>query len=205
MRQGIGPLNRAWLTIIGIIALLAGLTSLLFASGLASQVGQALGLQAELAPPSQPVLSAEPETLIEPAGVAIGTAVVGVVLALLALSWLVKQVPRKNQARTLRLHADGSEGLTMCQPHVITDAVEGQIEAFPGVLKSGAVLRGTAASPELTVHAAVGDRADIREVVDYIHERTASDLETALEVPLRRLGIILDVSTAPKASKTLVL
>ncbi|WP_026536484.1 hypothetical protein [Arthrobacter sp. H14] len=205
MRQTVGPLNRTWLASIGIITLLAGIAGVLLATGLATSLTGAAGLPAQVPPPSQPVVAGDLQSLIQPTAVAVVTAVAGLVLALLALGWLLKQVPRRNQARMLRLHNDGADGLTLCRPDVVTEAVAGQLEAFPGVVRSDAVLRGTASEPELTVHTTVGDRADIRELVDYICSRTAADVETALEVPLQRLAILLDISGSTKSSKTVVL
>lgn len=205
MRQGVGSFNRTWLAIVGILALLLGTAGLLLASGLGNKVGQALGLPGALAAPTQSVVTPGVQSVFESPAIPAVIATAGMILAILALLWLVKQIPRKNQARPLRLHADGADGLTTCHPQVLTEAISHQVEAFPGVVRSGAVLRGTASSPELTVHATVSDRTDIREVVDYISEHTASDLETALETPLQRLAILLDVSNSSRNNKTIVL
>lgn len=205
MRQAIGPLNRTWLAIVGIIALILAAAGLLLASGLANTVGQALGLPGSLAAPGQPVVTSGLQSLFESAAVPVIIAVAGVILSILALLWITKQIPRKNEAPALRLHTDGATGLTMCNPHVITDAIEHQLGEFPGVVRAAAILRGTASAPELTVHATVGESADVREVLDYITERTASDLETALEVPLQRLAILFDVSGSRRGSRTIVL
>lgn len=204
MRQNHGSLNRIWLAIIGLVVLLLGIAGLLFATGLASTLGPKIGLGG-LAPPTGPVVRTDVRAILQPDIVAVAAAVGAIILALLALAWLFKQIPRKNPARPLRLHEDGAEGLTLCNPQVITSVIEDQVEDFPGVVYAGAILRGTASSPELTVNATVNDRANIREVVEQIHERTAADLETALESPLQRLAIRLDVSGTTKGSKTVVL
>lgn len=205
MRQTVGALNRTWLAIIGLIGLLLGLAGLLFATGLANQLAQALGLNTQLAQPAEPAVPVDLQTVLEPQPVAIITAVVGILLGLLALAWVIAQIPRRNQARPLRLHEDGADGLIICEPNVLTRAVENQIEDFPGVIDADAVLRGTASAPELTVNVTVDDRADVQEVIDRVHNDAAADLETALETPLRRLGVLVDVSIKRKSDKAVVL
>lgn len=204
MRQRNGSLNRIWLAIIGLVLLLPGIAGLLLAAGLANSVGGRVGLPA-LASPTQTVVTASGPALLQPLSAAVIAAVAGVVLAVLALVWLSKQIPRKHPARPLRLHQDGAQGLTLCAPQVLTGVIADQVEDFPGVVHAGAVLRGTASSPDLTINATVNDRADILAVVEQIYERTAADLETALESPLQRLGIRFDVSSTTKASKTVAL
>lgn len=204
MRQRNGSLNRTWLAIIGIILLLSGIAGVLFAAGGANSLASTIGLPA-LAAPTQHVVTADVQALLQPAPVAVAAAVAGAVLALLALLWLSKQIPRKNPARPLRLHKDGAQGLTLCAPQVITNIIADQVDAFPGVTHAAAVLRGTASSPDLTINATVNDRANISDVVERIYERTAADLETALQNPLQRLAIQLDVSGSTKGNKTVVL
>ena len=46
---------------------------------------------------------------------------------MLGLLWIIAQIPRKNPAGTYRLHDDGGQGFTLCDPSVLAAAVENRI------------------------------------------------------------------------------
>ena len=124
------------------------------------------------------------------------TALVGVVVGLLGLAWLVAQVPRTNKAKPFRLHDDAKTGMTRCESSVLTDAVEEQIKALPGVQNASAVIRGTSADPDLTVKVTAGDRTDLPRLLTRLQNEVAADLAGALDTKLRRLGVQIEVDTA---------
>lgn len=76
------------------------------------------------------------------------------------------------------------------------DAVEQQIETLPGVQKASAVLRGTARQPELTVKVTASDRADLADLVRTLQSNVSDNLSEALDTPLRRLAVQVDVAAA---------
>lgn len=205
MRQTAGALNRGWLAVLGILLILAALVAGLIALGqltaLAAMVG--LGFTAP-APESELTSGMSMSWLGQPITAAIAV-VAGLLLGLLALLWLVAQVPRRNKARSMRLHDDPSQGFTTCAPEVITRAVEDQIESLPGVSKATALLRGTAAEPDLTVRVTANDRSDLPELLQSLQDRIARDLTEVLETPLERFAVELDVNTERRSSRTVSL
>lgn len=88
---------------------------------------------------------------------------------------------------------------------MIADAVEEQIEALPGVSRATALLRGTAAEPDLTVRVTANDRSDLPELLHSLQDRIAVDLSEVLQAPLARFAVELDISTERRSSKTVSL
>ena len=193
MRQTAARLNRAWLTVLGILLLLGGLTVLLIGTGLLAPAARAAGLGLSRPTPSNHLFGSATATAFGLTWVVVLTAVVAVVVGLLGLAWLVAQIPRSNEAKPFRLHDDARTGLTRCAPSVLTDAVEEQIKALPGVQNASAVLRGTSSSPDLTVKVTASDRTDLTRLLASIQNGVAADLAGALDTPLRRLGVQLEV------------
>lgn len=188
MRQHAGALNRTWLIILGILALAGGVLILLVASGTLHAMSPAT-VAAE-----NPVVTGDLHTVFEPASVTAIVLVAGILLGALGLLWILAQIPRKNPADRYRLHQDPASGTTLCEASVLGSAVENQINTLPGVVGSSALLRGTAREPDLTMKVTVNNRADIQDVLHNINARVIPDLSTALETPLRRTGIQLEVS-----------
>ena len=120
--------------------------------------------------------------------------VVGLILGLLGLAWLLAQIPRSNEAKPFRLHDDARTGLTRCEPSVLSDAVEEQVKALPGVQNASAVLRGTSTEPDLTLKVTASDRADLTLLLASIQNTVAVDLAGALDTKFRRLGVQLEVT-----------
>ncbi|MGY2744002.1 hypothetical protein [Arthrobacter sp. UYCu723] len=198
MRQHAGALNRSWLVILGILALAGGVLILLMASGTLHAMSPAT-VAAE-----SPVVTGDLHTVFGPASATAIVLVAGVVLGALGLSWILAQIPRRNPADRYRLHQDPASGTTLCEASVLASAVENQINALPGVVGSSALLRGTAVDPDLTMKVTVNNRADIQDVLHSINTRVIPDLATALETPLRRTGIQLEVSGRNAISGTTV-
>lgn len=188
MRQHAGALNRTWLVILGILALAGGVLILLAASGTLHALSPAT-VAAE-----SPVVTGDLHTVLEPASVTAIVLVAGVAMGALGLLWILAQIPRRNPADRYRLHRDPASGTTLCDASVLGAAVENQINTLPGVVGSSALLRGTAMEPDLTMKVTVTNRADIQDVLHRINARVIPDLSTALETPLRRTGIQLEVS-----------
>ncbi|MBT2538743.1 hypothetical protein [Arthrobacter sp. ISL-69] len=198
MRQHAGALNRTWLVILGILALAGGVLILLAASGALHAMSPAT-VAAE-----GRVVTGDLHTVFEPASVTAIVLVAGVLMGGLGLLWILAQIPRRNPADRYRLHQDPASGITLCDASVLGAAVENQINTLPGVVGSSALLRGTAREPDLTMKVTVNNRADIQDVLHSINTRVIPDLSTALETPLRRTGIQLEVSGRNAVSGTTV-
>lgn len=198
MRQHAGALNRTCLVILGTLALAGGVLILLMASGTLHAMSPAT-VAAE-----SPVVTGDLRAVFGPASATAIVLVAGVVVGALGLSWILAQIPRRNPADRYRLHQDPASGTTLCDASVLGSAVENQINTLPGVVRSSALLRGTAMEPDLAIKVTVNNRADIQVVLHSINTRVIPDLSTALETPLRRTGIQLEVSGRNAISGTTV-
>lgn len=197
MRQTAGTLNRIWLTILGSLLLAAGAALLLQASG-------TLHTLLNTAPAGASVVTVDLHAFLAPTGVAALILIIGLIIGVLGLLWIIAQIPRKNTAGAYRLHDDGSHGFTLCDPSVLATAVEKQINTLPGVVTSAALLRGTAKAPDLTLKVTVNDRADVRDVIRLIQTTTLPELSSALEAPLQRSRLQIDVSGRTQSTGTVV-
>ncbi len=197
MRQNAGTLNRIWLAILGILCLAAGTALLLQTNG-------TLQTLLSTAPAWQSVIAGDLQAFLAQPWVAATVLIIGVIIGVLGLLWIIAQIPRKNRAGAYRLHDDGSQGFTLCDPSVLAAAVEKQINTLPGVVTSAALLRGTAMAPDLTLKVTVNDRADIRDVIHRIRTTTLPELSSALEVPLQSSRLQIDVSGRTQSTGTVV-
>lgn len=197
MRQNAGTLNRIWLAILGILCLAAGTALLLQTNGT---------LQTLLSTASawQSVVAGDLQAFLAQPWLAATVLILGVIIGVLGLLWIIAQIPRRNRAGAYRLHDDGSQGFTLCDPSVLAAAVEKQINTLPGVVTSAALLRGTAMAPDLTLKVTVNDRADIRDVIHRIRTTTLPELSSALEVPLQSSRLQIDVSGRAQSTGTVV-
>ncbi|RJT74878.1 alkaline shock response membrane anchor protein AmaP [Arthrobacter cheniae] len=206
MRETAGKLNRTWLAIIGLVSLLLGISCILLASGAALGIAAATGVGVQPADPSDRALPGGFQDIFATPLAAVIVAALGVLVGLLALGWLLAQVPKRNQARTFRLHTDDAvDGQTNCEPHVISDAVEADVQRISGVNTATALLRGSASQPELNLDVKVDPRADVRSIIDQIHATVTPNLETALETPLRKTAVLVNVTNRRSRDKTAVL
>lgn len=197
MRQTAGTLNRTWLMILGILALAAGIALLLQAAG-------TLHTLANTPPAGDKVIAGDLHSFFVQPWVVGLLLVLGVLIGVLALLWIIAQIPRKNAADTYRLHSGGAEGRTLCDPSVLARAVEEQVNTLPGVVTSSALLRGTADDADLTLKVTVNDRADVRDLLRRLETSTLADLSTALEAPLQRRRLQIDVSGRTQTTGTVV-
>ena len=192
MRQRSGPLNRAWLAVIGLVVLLAGIVAALIALGLLARIITAIGIGLAVPVTSSKVLGSGVGAFFDQP-VAVG--LLGVILGVIGLAWLMAQIPRTNAAKPFRLQDDAARGVTICRADVLTDAVEADAERLLGVADASAVLRGTARQPELTLKVTVNDRTDIQRLLHSLQAETAARLVSAMETPLKHLAVQVDVTT----------
>ena len=192
MRQRSGLLNRAWLAVIGLVVLLAGIVAALIALGLLARIITAIGIGLGVPVTSSKVLGPGVGAFFDQP-VAVG--LLGVILGVIGLAWLMAQIPRTNAAKPFRLQDDAARGVTICRADVLTDAVEADAERLLGVADASAVLRGTARQPELTLKVTVNDRTDIQRLLHSLQAETAARLVSAMETPLKHLAVQVDVTT----------
>ena len=197
MRQTAGTLNRTWLAVLGVLAVVAGIAVLL-------QAGGALQTIAPTPAAGTRVFTGGAHPFFAQPWLVALTLIIGVVLGALGLGWILAQIPRRNPAGTYRLQPDGALGRTSCDPSVVATAVEDQIKTLPDVVTSSAVLRGTADEPDLTLKVTINDRADVRALLRHLETTTLPQLSTALEAPLHRQRLQIDVSSRPQTSGTVV-
>jgi hypothetical protein len=197
MRQRAGTLNRIWLAVLGLLALACG-------TGLLLQAAGALQGLLGTAPAGEKVLTGDLHSFAAQSWAPILLLIVGVVIGVLGFLWAIAQIPRKNPAEPYRLHADAAQGRTLCDPSVLAAAVEDQVNTLPGVLTSSALLRGSADQPDLTLKLTVTGRADIRDLLGRLEATALPDLATALEAPLRRCRLQIEVTARPQSTGTVV-
>lgn len=206
MRETAGKLNRTWLATIGLLTILAGTAGILLSSGLAGSLAESSGIGISPVDPNEQVFPVAPSEALNTPLAAIIVTVVAALVGLLALAWLSAQVPKRHQGDTFRLHGkQGSDGYTLCDPKVLASAVESEAEALLGVASASAILRGSANEPELNLDIKMDDRAKVQDVIDSVHRQIAPNLEAALEVPLRRVAVLLNVTRRPSGDKTAVI
>lgn len=197
MKHTAGTLNRTWLAILGFLLLAAGVLGLL----------QGSGTLQSMFPTPQPgakVVSGELHPFFAQPWVVALLLVISVILGVLALAWMIAQVPRRNLTQKYRLHLDSTQGRTTCEPSVLASAVVEQINALPAVVTSSALLRGTADQPDVALKITVNDGADIRELLRALERSILTDLSAALQAPLQRWSLELDVSARTQHSGVVV-
>lgn len=197
MRQTAATLNRVWLGIIGIVLLLLGLMGLMIATGLGGRLLPDLGT---IMPSRSGQIVGAPVTtyLSRPGGAAV-LALIGLVVLVLGLAWIGAQVPRKPAGKPFRLHDEPAGGLTTCDPDVIADAVQREVEDLPDVAKASALLRGTASLPELHLRVTASDQADLVALLERLEHEVVTHVATALDTPIERLTVALEVDRARRS------
>lgn len=196
MRQTAAALNRAWLTVIGVLLLLAGLATVIIGTGHLAPIATAIGVTVDRPKPADHILDARSVTsALSQTWLILVVGAIGVVVALLALGWITAQIPRSNQARPFRLHDDAEDGLTRCDPRVLTDAVTTQIRALPGVHDASAVLRGTSTEPDLTLRVTTDHHTSIPGLLHTLQSTIAHDLGTALDTTVRKLCVQIEIGS----------
>lgn len=200
MRQTASRLNRTWLTILGVLLLLVGTAGVLLSTGRAAPLLDSTGLGWTPPQTDRHLFGAMTAVALALTWVVLLIAVLAVVVGLLGLLWLLAQIPRTNAAKPFRLHDDARTGLTRVDADVLTRAVEAQVKSLPGVNAASAVLRGSAAQPDLTLRVTADDRTDIAGLLARLHDQVAADLADALDTRLKRLGVQIEVSAARSGS-----
>jgi hypothetical protein len=163
-------LNRILLSLLGLLLLAGGVAGILAGTGV---------LGADV--PDRRVLSGEFVDLVRENATWLwpAAALVGVLLALLALRWLLGQL-RTDRIDELDLTDERNVGEVRLQAGALTDAVVDAVEDCPGVDSASARLIRRKRRETLLVHVRLADRADLAAARRTLAEGPLADLRSAL-------------------------
>jgi hypothetical protein len=122
-------------------------------------------------------------------------AVAAVILALLALRWLLALLFTTDRAGDLPITPGGPAGRTTLATGALTEAVVEEIESYRGVNSARARLLGDPADPELVVTAALEETADFAALRQRIETRALTHARTAVGDPSLPAQLDLTVTT----------
>lgn len=193
MKKYAGSLNRTWLALIGFVLIVAGALWVLVATGLAQNLGLAWS------PEDQPLTGAE--ALLEQSWLPAALIALGALLVILALLWIIRQIPRTERADTLQFQQDARRGVTTVDAKVITDAVATQVEDLTDVVSAKAVLRGHRSEAQLVLDVVVNERGDIQAVGQQISEEVLPAVARAVGRPLQEVGMIFEVTRQTRSKR----
>ncbi len=186
-------LNRILIMIIGLAMIISAVVVIAIGTGLAGlarPVTDPLGLR--LPEPGSAVL---PTDGLEPAidSLLIMVAVIAILVALLALIWVLALVPRPAPVAAFRLHADPAAGAITVEPNVLAAAVERQLDRLPGVTGARVTIRGAVAEPDVDLAITIDEQADLADLVQRLHSAILPALADALQTRLRRVAVVLQL------------
>jgi hypothetical protein len=169
MSRRVNGANRAALTVIALILLIAG------GLGLVTSFG---GFGASTV--DSPVLPGQVRTFAASTGwFWWAVAAACVVVALLGLRWLLAQL-RVDRLHRLDLTTDDRDGLTTVHAGALTDAVQEEVRGIRGVTGSGAHLRSEPRQ-RLVVGVELADYADIADVRRHLEDQTVAHVRQVLD------------------------
>jgi hypothetical protein len=122
-------------------------------------------------------------------------AAAGVVLALLALRWLIIQL-RSNRTRDIDIESERSRGETVLSPAAVTAAVDTEISSYHGVDSAASSLRDHQGRMLLLVKVRLDGRGGVAEVRDAIESRAVANARQALDKP--DLAARVEITVSPR-------
>lgn len=169
MTTGVNRLNRVVLTVWGLVLSVGA------AAGLALGVG-ALGAQDA----RRPLLESEVRDYANRTPWFWWVvAACSVIVALLALSWILAQA-RTDRIRRVELAAGDPDSTTVVHAGAVTEAVEQEVGSYLGVTSASARLRGERAR-RLDLIVGVSPAADLTEVRDRVQHQTVANVRRVLD------------------------
>lgn len=172
-----GRLNRTLLLLLGVLLLVAGTAVLGLATG--TLAGVLPGLPAA----DSPVL---PESafgyLVDQPWVPYAVAALGLLVALLALRWLLAQLPRRSGTGRISLGEETGRGATRLDASTVADAVEHDVTGYAGVRSAHAAVTGGRSQTTLTLSLVVDPGTDVRALRDRVRDHAQTRLARALGV-----------------------
>jgi hypothetical protein len=188
-------LNRALLTVVGLVLTLAG----------AYTVARGTGLLGPATPVPLGLPVQDPDVPLLPAGVAVlawvpyaviaGAAVIG----LLCLRWLLAQTQRRATGQLWRLGTDHGRGSTVLDTDSAARAFADEIEGYLGISAAHAVITGAHAQPALHLTVALEDQAPVNELRERIETRALPRLRQALELESLPTEMLVRLAATPAA------
>jgi hypothetical protein len=160
--------NRVLLALIGLILLAAGAFAILENTGVLTLVDRESALA--------------PGTARPPTWVLYTTAAAGVVVALLALRWLLTQLTPTTKNRTWQLEEHAEHGGTELSTATATVPFVADMTACPGVHTARAALSGPGQSPRLAVVVGIEQDASVDDVRSYLGTHALPRLRQALDL-----------------------
>jgi hypothetical protein len=122
-------------------------------------------------------------------------AAAAVILALLALRWLLALLFSTDRAGDLPISPGGSAGRTTLAPRALAEAVAEEVESYRGVNSVQARLIGDSADPQLVVTAALEETADFAALRQRIETNALAHARTAVGNPSLPAQLHLTVTT----------
>jgi len=128
-------------------------------------------------------------------------AIIAVLVALLALRWLLAILASTDRVADLVVATDGPPGRTLVVADALTDAVADEVAGYRGVQAARARLIGHPSTPVLVVTATLEDGCPFGEVRGHIESGALVHARSAVGRP--DLAIQLDLDVAPKSGARL--
>ncbi len=130
----------------------------------------------------------------------IAVAATCILIVLLMLRWLLVQL-RVERLRRLHLEPDATLGGTQMPAGALTDAVENDIGAYPGVHAAHARLTGDPDHPELHLRVVIDPRTDLGGIRRRIRDEAIIRARTALELDQLPVSVALAVDRRSRGSR----
>jgi hypothetical protein len=187
MTAGVNGLNRMLLTGLGLVLSVGA------AAGLALGAG-ALGARDARRPLLEPEVSGY---LSRTPWFWWAVAVCCVIVALLALSWILAQA-RTDRISRVELAVGDPDSTAVVHAGAVTEAVEQEVGSYLGVTGTSARLRGERAR-RLDLIVEVGPAADLTEVRDRVQQQTVTNVRRVLDAA--DLPVHLQLRPAPEPAR----
>ncbi|SDT07509.1 hypothetical protein SAMN04489812_4045 [Microlunatus soli] len=205
-RRSTGSTNRFWLVVVGLLLVLAGAIAICLGLGLGDRIARAAGITVSPPGPGSTVFgSGRLRSMFTEPVPTVLIGVGGLLVAAMALGWLIFQLPRRDPAPLFGLHDDARRGLINCDSKVIAAALADRVEQLPGIQGADIAVRGTARHPQVTAELRIDDRATPAEVTRQAVERISADLSSSLDAELDRVAVRVTVGGSPTSSGHAVL
>ena len=177
-------LNRAVLAVLGVLTLAAGLFVLLVGTGMLRALVP-VPPDAPLIPANRTLQSWVPWAVVPAA----------IIVAVLALRWLIAQTIRRPGSSDWQLAPDTRHGSTHIDSDAAAEPLREEIAEYPGVLSATAHLTGPKQYPQLHLRVTTDDRADITELCRQIDTEAIPRLTRALDLPALSADLLLRLGT----------
>ena len=163
--------NRSRLLLLGLVLLIGGLAGLAVSYGF---LGKSLR--------HKPVFGTRVHDLAAHDWFWIIVAVAAVIVALLALEWLLRQFG-SDRVGDVQVESDRTHGRTVLSSSAVTSAVADEVSGYRGVDRASAHLRGSGRAPTLVLRATLDDAADIGAVRDQVVAGAVTHARRVLDDP----------------------